>query len=39
MELLGGRIECQSQPGKGTEMVVALPLDSDKTCLLQIPDR
>lgn len=39
MELLGGQIECQSQPGKGTEMVVALPLDSDKTCLLQIPDR
>lgn len=37
MELLGGQIACQSQPGQGTEMIVALPLDSSKTCLLSIP--
>ena len=39
LELLGGQIACQSRPGVGTEMIVALPLDSGKTCLLQIPDR
>ena len=38
LELLGGQIACQSRPGVGTEMIVALPLDSGKTCLLQIPD-
>ncbi len=38
LELLGGQIACQSQPGEGTEMVVALPLDSGKICLLQVPD-
>ncbi|MDD6134993.1 MAG: ATP-binding protein [Selenomonadaceae bacterium] len=37
MKLLGGQIACQSQPGQGTEMIVALPLDSSKTCLLSIP--
>ncbi|MBO5650865.1 MAG: HAMP domain-containing histidine kinase [Selenomonas sp.] len=39
LELLGGQIACQSQLGKGTEMVVALPLDSSKSCLLQIPSK
>lgn len=37
LELLGGQVACQSQPGQGTEMIVALPLDSSKTCLLSIP--
>ena len=36
LELLGGQIACQSQPGKGTEMTVALPLDSGKSCVLSI---
>ena len=36
LELLGGQIACQSQIGKGTEMIVALPLDSGKSCLLPI---
>ena len=39
LELLGGQIACQSQLGKGTEMVVALPLDSSKSCLLKIPSK
>ena len=39
LELLGGMIECHSQPGQGTEMVVALPLDNHKICLVQIPAR
>ncbi|WP_297964543.1 ATP-binding protein [uncultured Anaerovibrio sp.] len=33
LELLGGQISCQSQPGKGTEMIVLLPLDSSKSSL------
>jgi signal transduction histidine kinase len=36
LELLGGQIACQSQSGQGTEMIVALPLDSGKSCLLPI---
>ena len=36
LELLGGQIDCQSQLGKGTEMAVALPLDSGKSCVLSI---
>ena len=36
LELLGGQIDCQSQLGKGTEMTVALPLDSGKSCVLSI---
>ena len=36
LELLGGQIACKSQSGKGTEMIVALPLDSGKSCLLPI---
>ena len=36
LELLGGQIACQSQPGKGTEMIVALPLDSSRSCVLPI---
>ena len=39
LELSGGLIECHSQPGQGTEMAVALPLDSGKTCLLQLPEK
>ena len=39
LELLGGQIDCRSQLGKGTEMVVALPLDSSKSCLLAIPKK
>ena len=34
--LVGGQIACQSQSGQGTEMIVALPLDSGKSCLLPI---
>ena len=37
LELLGGQIRCSSEPGKGTEMAVALPLDRGKTCLVKIP--
>lgn len=36
LELIGGQIACKSQFGKGTEMVVALPLDSSKSCVLPI---
>jgi len=39
LELLGGQIDCQSQPGKGTEMKVALPLDSGKSCVLAISSK
>ncbi|MCR5756824.1 MAG: HAMP domain-containing histidine kinase [Selenomonas sp.] len=38
LELLGGRIVCHSQLGQGTEMLVALPVDSSKVCLVQIPE-
>lgn len=36
LELLGGQIACKSQPGKGTEMIVALPFDSSKSCVLPL---
>lgn len=36
LELLGGQIGCSSEPGKGTEMAVALPLDRYTTCCLRI---
>ena len=36
LELLGGQIGCTSEPGKGTEMAVALPLDRYTTCCLRI---
>ncbi|MBQ1614375.1 MAG: HAMP domain-containing histidine kinase, partial [Selenomonas sp.] len=39
LELLGGQIDCKSQPGKGTEMTVALPLDSGKSCVLAISSK
>ncbi len=39
LELLGGQIDCQSKLGEGTEMMVALPLDSSKSCLLTIPKK
>ena len=37
LELLGGVIECTSEPGKGTEMAIALPLNNQKVCIFQIP--
>ena len=36
LELLGGQIGCSSEPGKGTEMAVALPLNRHTTCCLRI---
>lgn len=36
LELLGGQIRCSSEPGKGTEMAVALPLNRHTTCCLRI---
>lgn len=39
LELLGGQIDCQSKLGEGTEMMVALPPDSSKSCLLTIPKK